>query len=821
MNKKLLTAIAFTASFFLLKSQTIFDVLEDASLNYYDVQKFADDYFKKNGTGKGSGYKQYKRWEAEMQYWIDEKGTRIDPFHYSNEIKKFKQANPNREGIEANVWTDLGPFSWKRTSSWAPGLGRIDAVAVFPGDHNYIYAGSPEGGVWKTTNGGTSWTSLTDGLVYMKIGAVAVDPSDKNTIYIGTLGSGMLKSTDGGVTLTQINSGLTSSNSFKKIIVSPTDPNNILVAASGGIYRSTNGGSTWTKSLSGSYYDIAFKPGDPNTVYMCGQTFWRSTDNGATFTQVTSGFIKSDVMRLAVTPANPSLVYVVQCNGSVFGAFYKSTNSGQSFTSTVTSPNFFGYSPTGNDNSGQGGYNIDIAASPTDANEVHIAGIITWKTSDGGNNFVCTTEWTYPNSRGYTHCDVHALEYLGNDFYVGSDGGLSVSTDKGDNFTFLSDGMGIRMFYRLGCAKTNATTIAVGAQDNGGSILTTTGWIDWIGADGMEAIVDHTNANIIYGSSQNGTMYKSTNGGNSYSSISEPESNGLWTTPMVMDPNNASTIYVGYSQLHKSTNGASSWTQISNLTLSSLISHIEVAPSNSNYIYISAGGQLYRTTNGGTNWTNISSGLSNATINRISVHNSDPNKVAVAVSGSKIYTSTNGGTNWTNYTANLPAVTTRCLTYHFDSKEGIYVGTNTGVYYRDNTMSSWIQFGTGLPYVPVNEIEIHYASQKVRVATYGRGVWETDLYGLSTGNQNYEPSTDILSVYPNPAKTNLYIQTAQLQGEVNVIIENVSGQKVFEKNYHSTSNNEITIDVSNFAKGIYTVKAIATEKTFINKFVVE
>ena len=732
--KNILRTLALLLAAASLQSQTVYDILEDTNRNYYEVVNTLNEYFKTHDKGKGSGYKMFKRWEAEMQYWVDENGNYLNPAAVAEEARRFRNnaAHKGAQSAQSSTWVELGPQTWNATSSWSPGLGRIDAIAVHPANTSIIYAASPYGGCWKTTNGGGSWTSLTDGQTYMRIGDVEVDPANTSIVYIGTLGSGFLLSTNGGSTLTPSNSGLPGGINIRKIIVNPSNTAILLIATSSGIYRSTNSGASWTLAASGSYYDLEFQPGNTSVVYACGQNFYRSTNGGTSFTQITSGITSTDIMRIAVTPADPNVVCIVQCAGSVFGKFYKSTNGGTSFVTTVTGSsgngtNFFGYSPNGTDNSGQGGYNIDITISPTDPNEIHIAGIITWKSVDGGYNWVSTTEWDYPNSRGYTHCDVHALEYVGNILYVGSDGGLSISTDNGDNFTQISDGMGIRMFYRLGCAATNSVTIAVGAQDNGGSIRQGTGWIDWIGADGMETAVDPTNANIIYGSSQNGNFYKTTNGGSTMSGLNTPPGSGVWTTPFVIDPNVNTTLYIGYDELYKSTNSGGTWAAISNLNIGDL-NFIEVAPSNSNYIYVSSGNDLYRTTNGGSTWTNISAGLGGATINRIAVHNSSPDKVAVAVTGSRIYTSTTGGAAWTNITGNFPAVVARCLVYQNDATEGIYVGTNYGVYFKDNTMSNWMPYDAGLPLVAVNELEIYYAGSKLRAATYGRGVWECDLY---------------------------------------------------------------------------------------------
>ncbi len=811
-----------------LNAQTVFDRLDDPNANFNDVSTYLNTYFQTHPKGKGSGYKHFKRWESEMKFWIDENGNRLSPTHYQTELQKFNSSAANKKTSSTTVanWIELGPLAWNYSGSWAPGLGRIDAVAIHPLNTNIIYAGSPNGGCWKTVNGGTNWTSLTDGQLFMKIGDVEVDPTNINTVYIGTMGLGFLKSTNGGTTLSASGTGLPSAANIRKIIVDPTNTANIIVATSSGIYRSTNSAATWTLSFAGSFYDAEFQPGNSSVVYACGKDFYRSTNSGANFTKITAGISVNDVMRLAVSANNPNLVCVVQCAGNIFGKFYKSIDAGQTFTTTITGDplsgtNFFGYEPTGLDNAGQGGYNIDVAISPTDANEIHIAGINTWKSTDGGFIWAPTTEWTYPNTTGYTHCDVHALEYIGNQLFVGSDGGLSVSTDNGDNFTPISSGMGIRMLYRLGCSATDPTIIAEGAQDNGGSIRTAAGWIDWIGADGMETAVSQTDANTIYGSSQYGSFYMTLDAGVTYTDMVMPETTGNWTTPFVIDPNNSSTLYSGYSELYKSNDQGTNWTAISSLAMG-LLDHITVAPSNSNYIYISSGNSIYKTVDGGANWTSISLGLGAATINGIAVHNSDPDKVVIAASGSKIFTSINGGSTWINATTNLPAVTARCVIYQNDPSEGIYVGTNTGVYFKDKTMTNWLAYSTNLPTVAINELEIHEGTSKLRAASYGRGIWETDLYApFSAVNIKTISNDNYASIFPNPAKQDLNIILNESQlFEGTISIESIDGKLIYNKEISATSN-RIKIDVSQFANGCYFIHIKNKDRVITRKLLIE
>lgn len=730
-TKLLLLILLFIASTGF--AQKWVDMMNDPDANYYDVVKEANLYFETHDKGKGSGWKQFKRWEYEMQFLIDADGKRIDGQLISNELEQFKALHKDlRTASVTSNWTELGPKSWNRTSSWNPGVGRITCIAVNPADQNEIFVGSPGGGVWKTINGGSSWTCLTDNMTVLNIYSITIDPTNSNIIYVGSSGGGILKSTNGGSSFTSATSGVPTSATTRRILVDPGNNNIVLAATSTGIYRSSNGGTSWTQTSTASFNDMEFKPGNTSVVYASGNTFYKSTNNGQSFTQITNGIPTSGRSFISVTPANAEYVYMVQANGSEFGYLYRSTDGGTTFTTRVTGSaangtNYFGYSSSGTQTGGQAWYDMAMCVSPVDAEEVHIAGIITWKSTNGGSSFVATTEWSYPNSRGYTHCDMHVLEYIGNTIYTGSDGGIYKSTDGADNFTDLSTGLGIRQFYRIGGSKTDPTRIAGGAQDNGSSILKSGGWIDWLGADGMETFIDYTNADIIYGTSQNGGLYKSINGGNSTTSMSKPAGSGAWITPFIIDPLTPSTLYSGYGEVYKSTNAGGSWISISSLGAGTITS-LAIAPSDPNYIYASNGSTLWVTKNGGNIWSAITTGLSGS-VQYITVHKSNPEKVAVTTSGGtgRVYKSTNAGTTWTNISGTLPALSGKCVVYHDGAEEGLYLALTVGVYYRDNNMADWVPFMTNLPQVQLSELEIHPGIGKIRVATYGRGVWESNL----------------------------------------------------------------------------------------------
>ncbi len=731
-------------------AQKYLELMQKEPVNFYEVQNEAERYFANRDKGKGSGYKHYKRWEYIHQKEIDDQGFVITAKQVWNEEQNFLQNWSNNQmqskgngakSLTGN-WTSLGPLDWNRTSGWNPGVGRIVCIDVDDNNQNLIYVGSPTGGLWKSTDGGANWTVLTDDFPVMDIWSVEIDPSNSNTVYMGTAGGGILKTTDGGLTWNQTG---TISGTIRDILIHPTNSNIVFAArtssSNGAIFRSTNGGTTWTQVSSVNTEDLRFKPGDPSIVYACGNDFQRSIDGGLSWTTISSGITHSERMKMDVSPANPNYVYLIQKSGNRFGRVYRSTNSGVSFTIRSqydgSTNNYLGYNSDGTDDGGQAGRDMAITVSNTNANEIIIAGIILFKSTDGGVNYIPLTEWFLPNSLGYVHADVEVLDYVGSNLFIGSDGGIYKSTDNGSNFTDLTTGLGIRQFYRIGCSQSDPNVVSGGSQDNGTSVMRgpTRDWVDWLGADGMETFIDYSNANLLFGTSQYGSMYKSTNQGNSRSNISKPSGvgNGNWVTPFEIDPQTSTTIYVGFDELYKSTNSGNTWNAISTFGGGNM-NEIALAPSNSNVIYVSFGTQLFTTTNGGTSWNSITEPWTGF-INYISVDPNNPQRVAVAVSGSqKAFISTDGGSNWTNITLNLPGIGANCILLDSKTENGIYMAMQSGVYYKDDLLPNWIPFLTGLPKVRVEELEIVNSVGKIRAGTYGRGLWESDVYSGNSGS---------------------------------------------------------------------------------------
>ncbi len=725
-------------------AQRYLDMIEAGTYPVSEIQKEAEKYFDVVGHQRGSGYKPYKRWEYVALLELDDKGIKIPNVELSQAARDYRQAENQRQkngsgNSAGGDWKQLGPTSWNATSSWSPGLGRVTSVGIEENNPNHIIAGSPSGGVWKTLDGGTTWMPISDNFSTVDVYAVEISPYNNQLYLWGSTSGKIFRSTDGGASWTTT-SNVTGGGRVSRIQFHPTDPNIVyVVSESNGLFRSNDSGNSWSPVSGASNvpgYDVEFKPGDPNTIYFSGTSVYRSTNGGMSFSPIGgTGTLGSNYKRMAVSAATPNILYVVEANGGRFGAFYQSNDSGASFNKLVdgSTINYFGYSDVGDDDSGQAPRNMDVAASPINAYEVHIGGVHTWKSVDGGEYFELTSYWTPGHAAelgvGYNHADIGILKFVGNTLYVTSDGGFFTSIDGAATFQSRSAGLAIREFYKIGVSKTNPNVVSGGSQDNGTSVMRTSDrlWVDWIGADGMESFVDWNNSNILYGTSQNGSMYRSLNQGNSQIGIDKPQGvdDGAWVTPFEQDPQVASTIYVAFADVWKSSNSGFSWTKISDFGNGNM-SQMKLAPSDNKRIYVSRGSSLFTTANGGTDWTTTA--WSAGTISYITVHPQNPQRLVV-VTTAGVYQSTNAGGTWTDMSTGLPLGAKYCAVWENSNKNGVYVGGFGFVAYtNDDLNGQWNGYFDGLPNVRVYELEINYVSNTIFAGTYGRGLWESPLF---------------------------------------------------------------------------------------------
>ena len=985
----------FLLSFLCIESQEYQNMINSGQFTVQQIQESAEAYFENRDKGRGTGYKGYKRWEYDAIRMQDDNGLLKSPSFYYNELERYNSYTNNSTQLgqmrmSAN-WEQLGPSSWNQTTGWNPGVGRITSIAIDPSDENHIIVGSPGGGVWKTTDGATTWSALTDNLSNIRVYALTIDPTNSNVYYWGSSSGVIFKSSDAGATWNELAD--TGNGDVNKILINPSNPNQLFCSTEySGVFQSTDGGANWEKihGSSSRGYDIEFKPGDTSTIYASGNLFFKSTDGGLTFhdnlfspwtqenvqgqTNWTIGAsnpwgsvspIQGDMMAnfylpsydnpitrlvtpsldlsnaaspelnfsfsnlrwvssflngfrvlyktsingdwielvnypdsvpnwqnvtltlpdasddyyiafevtnnygkpttldavsiedsllgiifengfelsdnnfsngpkmIGVSAYNPDVVYVLEAAGGIFGGFYKSTDSGANFTKLDhTGKNYFGYESDASDNKGQAPRDMDIIVNPSDAEDVHISGILSWRSTNGGTDFNVTSQWVPGNAEnqniGYCHADIDLMIYHNDKIYVGSDGGIFVANDplnvSSTYYTDLSAGLGIRQFYKIGISQTDPVIVSGGSQDNGTSVYRADGtWYDWLGADGMETFIDHSDSNVLYGTSQNGTLYKSIDQGASYSWINQgyfddiDGPDGSWVTPFEQDPNVAATLYSGYREIYKSLNGGATWSSISQ-DFGSTANHLKIAPSDSDTMYAAFGTNLYKTINGGSDgdWAQLTGFSGN--INSIAIHPTNPSKLAIATnSNDKVYISSDGGATWSLATHDLPSFSALALVWDTTYNEDIlYLGMNYGVYYLRANETSWTSYDTGLPNVQVNELEINTADNKLYVATYGRGLWRVNLFNpeaLGVGDLQISD----LTLSPNPS-TGTFKLNWQLNTLVTIKIYDPLGKLVFyEKNRDLSQNPEIELQAP---QGLYFLKVNTLNQEITKKLII-
>ncbi len=741
--------------------------------NFYRIVEQAGKYA---ANEAGENQELFKRWEYFWRYRIDKRTGFFPNTTPAEEFYKVYGKNYRSSGD----WTSLGPSS---SMGGYAGIGRINTIAFHPADTNVFWIGAPAGGLWQTTDGGNSWTVLTDSNAVLGVSAIAIPPDfdTSHIIYIGTgdrdgysnFSAGVLKSADGGVTWQQ--TGLIFDPADLVVVnnmrINPDSPAVIYAATSDGLYKTTDYAATWTKISSEEFVDIELCPGFPDTIFAATRDgeIYRSLNGGADWTVV---FNNSSAHRieLAVSAANPAVVYAVAAasDNGLYGVF-KSVDYGATFSLIFDDLNLLDWG-NGTGSFGQGWYDLALAVNPQNENDVYLGGVNTWHSTDGGLSWQLANHWYGGYGVQAVHADKHYLAFRNNDtvLYECNDGGI-YKTYNGQLWFDLSNGLVISQMYGLSTAQTVDNQVITGLQDNGTKLMVSENWYDVLGGDGMLCQIDYTNELIQYGSLYYGNIYRTLDGWESnYTEISANipgGASGIWVTPYLIDPVDHETIYIGYSQLWKSEDMGETFESIG--TFPQNITHLAICPNNSQYIYASTDNGLYRTTNGGESWEDISAGLplQDAYIGSICVKDNDPNTVWVTFGGFNqygVFVSDDGGQTWTNISDGLPQIP---VNYIIRNKleaqyDQLYVGTDFGVFVK-NGDSAWRPFDKKLPKVVVTGLDIYYdyenpENSRLRASTYGRGLWESPLQ-LSG---NYVPYVSTVSA------SDIDTVSATLTGEI-------------------------------------------------------
>ena len=727
------------------------------------------------------------------------------------------QANAERESYRMQNTQQ----SWKFAGCINIG-GRITDVEMHASDQQTIYAGAATGGVFKSSDAGTTWSPIFDKALSLSIGDIAVAPSNPKILYVGTGeanggggsttydGLGIYKSTDAGTTWAY--TGLDDIGNTGRIVINPKDPQKVYVAAMGnlygktpnrGVYRTTDGGSTWQKVLfvsdSTGAIDIVINPNNPDTLYAAvwerirtlnRETYggascniYRSFDGGTTWNILSNGLpaatTNSGRIGLAISESSPNIVYAIYADKpGYFKGIYKTTNNGNSWTrvNDGSLSNMF---------ASYGWWFGRVHVDPTNPDVVYAIGFDLYKSTNGGSS------WT--NIGSSVHVDHHAV-YVHpqnpNFVVLGNDGGVYISKNAAGSWKHVPN-LPITQFYTCEMDAKNPQRLYGGAQDNGVNRTTTGNLNDWstiVGGDGFVALVDPTNNTYVYGESQYGALQRSTNGGTSFSSATTgigSSDRKNWNTPVIFEPGNPQILYYGSNKVYKSTNRAASWTAISaDLTKGNAgnglgtITCIAVAPSNTNVIYAGTDdGNAWITTNGGTNWSKISTTLPNRWITRIAVDLKNPSIAYITLSGFRldeyqphILKTTDAGSSWNDISGNLPEAPINEVIIDPADNSTLYIGTDVGVFASSGN-GTWFPLGDALPNVPVADLTLHHPTRTLLAATFGRSMYKFDLSSI-TAVSEHPASLSALTVYPNPVSTSAKISfqmNEQQQGTIELL----------------------------------------------------
>jgi hypothetical protein len=696
--------------------------------------------------------------------------------------------------LNGTVWAPIGPSPMKESGTEDSGL--VTAIAVHPTNSKILFLGTALGGVWRSADGGDTWTPLFDRQLSLGIGepaGIAIDPASTDTIYVGTssrVGSaepdtigqpsfGLFKSTDGGSSWIALGSGYPAGNTgnatqfvnqtINVIIVDPST-GVIYLAARNGVFTSTDGGLNWKQAtgLAGDTRSLALDLSTPAGARILhagvsGQGVFRSQNGGASFTQTLSattpavatalgaggGFTR--VVVALAPPTSPANVNGVQVLYVTLGGTYNGPPADPIgvFMSTDQGVTWTKRGSAGLSGTTYGGYAIHMAVDPASsgdgATDILFFGCQNqFRSTDSGATF---TQFNAGHNDTHTWTMVPQSGGAKTVVYCGCDGGLDMSPDGGGTWKPRNaGGLQTGLFYNLDIKPDAGATVTVGAlQDN--QIQTTKGaaglaWNATFGGDGWDVCYDGSSPSVLYSSSGGPTssIFTSTNDGTSFSTNVTPpwtsaDSGGFLLTQIAADPSASGIVYAsGLQNLWQLRSG--SWRKIATLGTSG---NVDVAPTNGNNVVIAAGSQVWVSTNAlastvgpptGVTFTNITRNLPGRNVARAVFDPVDPTVIYAVLTGfdggtgQNVFRTTVGATSWTNIS---PPVDLPCGAIAVDgttTPTTLFVGTDLGVIRSVDGGASWaVLDDIHFPHAPVFDLAFNAQAGVLRAATYGRGVF--------------------------------------------------------------------------------------------------
>ncbi|MBS1654439.1 MAG: hypothetical protein JSU05_06330, partial [Bacteroidetes bacterium] len=578
--KKLATRLAIIAMSVLFTTH----YLPSCTFNKDDEREYENE--SEEGEEREAGV------EKEMMSWFQSRGYPNPYYMESKYMAAWEQAQKLKEQ-SSNIYSRVqGGSNWVSLGPSTGIGGRILSIAIDPANNNNLFAGSASGGIWKSTNGGTSWSHVNCNLPVLGVPAIIINPSNSNVIYAGTgevyrfdstsgtpnpgntgysvwktrgtYGIGIIKSTDGGATWSQVFTKNTAQLfGIQSLKFDPSNSNTVYACTTQGLYRSTNAGTTWSNILDLTYISDVVINGT-SIVAAVGNLqntmkgIYKSTNSGTTWTKITSGlpasFLGSVKMDWVSSDPNTIMASFGVSEVSNVKELYRSTDFGTTWSALSNSTH----------TQWQYWCAHVVAINPSNTNKLVFGGVklknYTVSTSTAGSALTI-------------HDDIHDIKFdpsNANNVYAACDGGIYKSTNGGTSFTAINNGLAATQFYAtIGVSPTNANVIVGGLQDNG-VVMTTNGgttWTTYPGSygDGASCAIDPTNGNKILSSGDARNVYLSTNGGSSTSSNGltylggANDSRTAFNSPLTFAKGKPSIVYVGSDNLHKSTDGGNSF----------------------------------------------------------------------------------------------------------------------------------------------------------------------------------------------------------------------------------------------------------------------
>ncbi len=804
---------------------------------------------------------------------LDRKQASMDYFHTMRsfpeatydqnaifEAIKADQVKPRTKAFEGS-WTQQGPSNIG---------GRINSLAISPENSLTMFIGLSYGGIYKTDNGGISWTSVFDGQVDQSISEVTIDPNNSNNIWVGTgdksvpftafTGSGIYNSSDGGNNWQQ--RGLNGTGIIGKILIDPNDSNNIYAAALGspivrdnnrGLYKSVDGGNTWAQSLfindSTGVLDVHMSSTNPNVLYANSWTrlrtnresvinstenkIFKSVDGGDSWTQLSNGLPEGVFAKvnLTVAPQNPNRLYAAYVDTEFdLHAIYTSADGGDTwmeYFSDVPYSNF-------------GWYFDQLVVAPDDENDLYFLAVSTYKINNGiGVSLV----------QGSYHSDCHELLFQEpNQALLATDGGLfkTTSLSSGGSWTKIDD-VPITQYYHV-VHKPNEPSIYVGgAQDNSmneGSAAAPSSWDRFAFGDGFQPRYLHTREEF-FSESQFGNVHFHANNqlastGNLSGRVSEITN---WDTPYVVDEN--LIMHIGAQSVYRvNWNDALSGGEIE----TELLNYEQISPRltdpdepyhgsahvittidkmGNNILAGTGDGRLWLTNDDGADWARLDqNGLPKRFIKSARFSSDDPNRLFVCHSGYKdndstphIFYSSNSGQNWSSINGDLPNVGINDLELIPGTNDhSIVIGTDIGVYGTTDQGENWSRIGDNLSYTPVFDVHYNGQLEEVAAATFGNSILTfpaDEFLSPFVGIENDIANT-LIQITPNPSTGPLRIKSSK---EVELSVHAVNGQVVYRK---TIAAGDQILRLDDLSSGIYLVRASQNgQQVFAQKWLIK